>query len=142
MSELNSKVLLALAKVIDPELRRPITDLGMVGAIEGTEESFSVTVKLTVSHCPQADYLETETKKALAASFPIDSFQVLMSVMTAEELADLKLKLRDGKEPKANPFTEGTATKVFLIGSGKGGVGKSSITVNVAVELAKQGYEV
>jgi len=142
MSELNSKVLLALAKVIDPELRRPITELGMVGDITVTDDSFSVTIKLTVSHCPQANYLETETKKALATSFPEDSFQVLMSVMTAEELAELKLKLRDGKEPKANPFTEGTATKVFLIGSGKGGVGKSSITVNVAVELAKQGYEV
>jgi ATP-binding protein involved in chromosome partitioning len=142
MSDLNSKVYLALAKVIDPELRRPITELDMVDLIEGTEDSFSVTIKLTVSHCPQADYLETAANAALADSFPKDSFEVLMSVMTKEELAALKLKLRDGKEPKSNPFTEGTATKVFLIGSGKGGVGKSSITVNIAVELAKQGYEV
>ena len=142
MSELNSKVFTALAQVIDPELRKPITELGMVGDISGDSSSFEVTIKLTVSHCPQADYLETETKNALANSFSSDSFQVLMSVMTAEELAELKLKLRDGKEPRSNPFVEGTATKVFLIGSGKGGVGKSSITVNVAVELAKQGYEV
>jgi len=142
MSNLNSKVYLALEKVIDPELRRPITELDMVDLIEGTEDSFSVTIKLTVSHCPQADYLETAANAALDDSFPKDSFEVLMSVMTKEELAALKLKLRDGKEPKANPFTEGTATKVFLIGSGKGGVGKSSITVNIAVELAKQGYEV
>lgn len=142
MSELNSKVSVALAKVIDPELRRPITELGMVGKISGTEDSFKVTIKLTVSHCPQAEYLETSVNEALEEVFSKDSFQVLMSVMTQEELAELKLKLRDGKEPKSNPFTEGTATKVFLIGSGKGGVGKSSITVNIAVELAKQGYEV
>ena len=142
MNDLNSKVYLALAKVIDPELRRPITELDMVGPIEGTEDSFTVSIKLTVSHCPQADYLETAANAALSESFPKDSFEVLMSVMTKEELAALKLKLRDGKEPKSNPFTEGTATKVFLIGSGKGGVGKSSITVNIAVELAKQGYEV
>jgi ATP-binding protein involved in chromosome partitioning len=142
MNELESRVYQALAKVVDPELRRPITDLGMVGVISGSADSFEVTIKLTVSHCPQADYLENATMNALAQEFSKDTFQLLMSVMTAEELAELKLKLREGKEPKTNPFTEGTATKIFLIGSGKGGVGKSSITVNLAVQLAKQGFEV
>ena len=142
MSDLNSEVYVALGQVIDPELRRPITELGMVGEIKGDAASFEVTIKLTVSHCPQADYLEQEVTKALTTSFTQSNVTVKMSVMSQAELAELKLKLRDGKEPKANQFVAGSSTKVFLIGSGKGGVGKSSITANIAVELASQGYEV
>ena len=141
MSELEARVLTALATVIDPELRQPITDLGMVGKLVGDENNFTVEIKLTVSYCPQATEIETEVNQVLENEFGSNA-KAKMSVMSKEELDALKLKLRNGVAPRTNPFGEGSITKVFLIGSGKGGVGKSSITVNLAVELAKRGFEV
>jgi ATP-binding protein involved in chromosome partitioning len=141
MSEISSKVNQVLAKVIDPELRRPITELGMVGDVQITDSGISVVIKLTVSHCPAAEQIETDVSAALSAEFG-EGFSISMQVMTAAELATLKSALRGSAEPRTNPFTTGTATRVFLFGSGKGGVGKSTITANVAVELAGHGYEV
>lgn len=142
MSTLQDRALAALSLVIDPELRKPITELDMVGAISGSENEFSVEIKLTVSHCPQATQIEARVNEVLAKEFPQSVLEVVMKVMTKEELDSLKVKLRGGREPKSNPFGVGSSTKVFLIGSGKGGVGKSSLTVNLAVELAKQGFDV
>ena len=133
----------ALSKVIDPELRRPITELGMVGEItEG--ERIEVVVKLTVSACPAADRIEAEVTEALVAvsakhGKPIGA---KMTVMTAEERDQLKKTLLGSRAPRTNPFDAETLTKVFLIGSGKGGVGKSSITANLAVALASQNFRV
>lgn len=141
MSEINSRVIKALSQVIDPELRRPITELGMVGDIQETGSGLSVAIKLTVSHCPMAEQIEANVSKVLNAEFG-DAVTVQMQVMTAGELNELKAQLRGSAEPKSNPFTVGSSTRVFLFGSGKGGVGKSTITANVAVELASQGYEV
>lgn len=142
MTELVTRVNTALDGVIDPELRKPITQLDMVGEIQGDLESLSVEIKLTVSHCPQATQIEEQVGQALATEFPDSQVAVKMSVMSKEELDALKVKLRGGRAAKTNPFDAGTTTKVFLIGSGKGGVGKSSLTVNLAVELAKQGFDV
>lgn len=123
----------ALDLVIDPELRLPITQLDMV-EIAGSE----VTIKLTIAGCPAAVSIEADVKKALADL----EATVIMSVMTKPERDDLKLKLRNGKAPRQNPFDETTLTRIYLIGSGKGGVGKSTITANLAVELAKQNFRV
>jgi ATP-binding protein involved in chromosome partitioning len=142
MSSLKDRVDTALSMVIDPELRKPITELDMVGVVEGDEKKLSVEIKLTVSHCPQATQIEAMVKEALSNEFGSEVITVVMSVMTAEELDNLKNKLRGGRAPKSNPFGVGSLTQVFLIGSGKGGVGKSSLTVNLAVELANQGFEV
>lgn len=142
MSGLQESVLAALSAVIDPELRKPITELDMVGAISGSDSQFSVEIKLTVSHCPQATEIETKVNEVLGNEFPNSVIDVVMNVMTKAELDALKIKLRGGREPKSNPFGVGSATKVFLIGSGKGGVGKSSLSVNLAVELANQGFDV
>ena len=142
MTELETRVSSALNLVIDPELRKPITQLDMVGDIAGQLDNFSVEIKLTVSHCPQANQIEEQVSQALSNEFPAAQVEVKMTVMSKEELDALKIKLRGGREAKSNPFDAGTSTKVFLIGSGKGGVGKSSLTVNLAVELAKQGFEV
>jgi ATP-binding protein involved in chromosome partitioning len=141
MSEINSRVIKTLSQVIDPELRRPITELGMVGEIAEKSSGISVAIKLTVSHCPAAEQIETNVSKVLIAEFG-DVVTVQMQVMTADELNELKAQLRGSLEPKSNPFTAGTSTRIFLFGSGKGGVGKSTVTANVAVELASQGYEV
>jgi ATP-binding protein involved in chromosome partitioning len=122
----------ALAKVIDPELRLPITELGMVGEITDT----SVTIKLTITACPAADRIEREVKAV------VGDMDVIMTVMTPEEREVLKTKLRAGRPPRVNPFDEQNPCKVYLIGSGKGGVGKSSITANLAVALADKGFAV
>ncbi len=122
----------ALAKVIDPELRLPITELGMVGEITDT----SVTIKLTITTCPAADRIEREVKAV------VGEMDVIMTVMTPEEREVLKTKLRAGRPPGVNPFDEQNPCKVYLIGSGKGGVGKSSITANLAVALADKGFAV
>ncbi|MFM6971937.1 MAG: P-loop NTPase [Rhodoluna sp.] len=123
----------ALDSVIDPELLRPITELGMVEFDEKL-----VTVKLTVAGCPAAVKIENDVRTAVS-SFDVD---VAMSVMTQAERDELKLKLRGGRPPRQNPFDQSSLTKIFLISSGKGGVGKSTLTANLAVELASQNFKV
>lgn len=140
MSSLEQRVVNALTKVIDPELRLPITELGMVGTITGDLNSFAVEIKLTVSHCPQSEYLLQQSSAAIDQEFGLGIGSVILSVMSKEELDELKQKLR-GPE-KSNPFGPGSSTRVILVGSGKGGVGKSTITANLAVSLASRGFQV
>jgi len=142
-------VFAALAKVIDPELRRPITELGMVGKItpfddevanSDADTKLGVEIKLTVVGCPAADRIRSDVEQALATVSTI--FEVNMTVMTADERAELKTKLLGGRALRTNPFGADTLTRIFLIGSGKGGVGKSSLTANLAVALAAKGLRV
>ncbi|MEN9956755.1 MAG: hypothetical protein RIR46_363 [Actinomycetota bacterium] len=142
-------VFAALAKVIDPELRRPITELGMVGKITPFDDevanslvdaALGVEIKLTVVGCPAADRIRSDVEQALATVS--ENYEVHMTVMTAEERAELKAKLLGGRALRTNPFGADTLTRVFLIGSGKGGVGKSSLTANLAVALAAKGLRV
>ncbi len=142
-------VFAALAKVIDPELRRPITELGMVGKITPFDDEaanwdadakLGVEIKLTVVGCPAADRIRGDVEQALATVST--NFEVNMTVMTADERAELKTKLLGGRALRTNPFGADTLTRVFLIGSGKGGVGKSSLTANLAVALAAKGLRV
>lgn len=142
-------VFAALAKVIDPELRRPITELGMVGKITPFDDevansdagaALGVEIKLTVVGCPAAERIRTDVEQALATVS--ENYEVNMTVMTADERAELKAKLLGGRALRTNPFGEDTLTRVFLIGSGKGGVGKSSLTANLAVALAAKGLRV
>lgn len=131
MSE--SAIKRALDKVIDPELRLPITQLDMVEIVDN-----SVTVKLTIAGCPAAKRIEADVRQAVQEF----GSNVIMSVMNQSERDALKVKLRNGKPPRHNPFDAETLTRVYLIGSGKGGVGKSSVTTNLAVQLASDGYRV
>lgn len=142
-------VFAALAKVIDPELRRPITELGMVGKITPFDDevansdagaALGVEIKLTVVGCPAAERIRTDVEQALATVS--ENYEVNMTVMTADERAELKAKLLGGRALRTNPFGQDTLTRVFLIGSGKGGVGKSSLTANLAVALAAKGLRV
>jgi ATP-binding protein involved in chromosome partitioning len=142
MSDNEQRVILALSKVIDPELRFPITDLDMVGNIVTGDTNVSVEIKLTVSHCPQAEYIQTAVGDELSTEFAGHEINIQMTVMSKEELDSLKLKLRGNKAPRTNPFGPGTSTRVILVGSGKGGVGKSTLTSNLAVELSRNGYRV
>ena len=138
---MSDKALAALAKVIDPELRRPITELGMVGEIAQSGSSVRAEIKLTIVGCPAAQSIERDVRQALESAF--EEVEVDMTTMTAQEREGLKVKLRGNKPIRHNPFAqEGSLTKVLFVGSGKGGVGKSTITANLAVALAQQGHNV
>lgn len=136
-----SKALGLLATVIDPELRAPITQLGMVGELTETQDSVAVEIKLTISGCPAAQSIERDVREALATGF--SEVSVKMLTMTREERQTLTAKLRGNKPMKFNQFAQKeNLTRVIFVGSGKGGVGKSSITANLAVALSRLGHKV
>jgi len=130
----------ALATVIDPELRRPITELGMVGNIDDASGATTVEIKLTVAGCPAAERIQLEVEQAVATV--VADAQVLMTVMSKAEREELKANLLGGRAARTNPFGADSLTRIFLIGSGKGGVGKSTVTANLAVALAAKGLRV
>ncbi len=134
----------ALAGVNDPEIKRPITDLGMVESVEIADDgAVQVTVLLTVAGCPMKDTINRDVTAAVSAVPGVTSVGIELGVMSAEQRAGLQEVLRGGQAQKEIPFAQpGSLTKVFAIASGKGGVGKSSVTVNLALALAKQGLKV
>lgn len=140
---MSEAILQALSKVIDPELRIPLTELDMVGKISVSDEGIAnVEIKLTITGCPAAKKIETETRQAVEQVSGIKQANIELTVMSTAEREALKAKLRSGKPAKHNPFDKDSLTSIYLIGSGKGGVGKSSITANLAVSLAAKGLRV
>ncbi len=132
----------ALARVIDPEIRRPITELDMVGDVAVDDAGVaSVELKLTIVGCPAATSIERDVHDAAASAPGVTSARVSVSVMTREERDALTEKLRGGR-PKALQFGPDSLTSIYAITSGKGGVGKSTITANLAVSLAARGLRV
>lgn len=134
----------ALATVIDPELRRPITELGMVESVSADDDgAVHVAVLLTIAGCPLR---ETITKDATDALFRVEGVtgvDVELKVMTQAQREALKEQLRGPGGQRGIPFTKPSSlTKVYAVASGKGGVGKSSVTVNLACALAAQGLRV
>jgi ATP-binding protein involved in chromosome partitioning len=134
----------ALASVRDPEIKRPITELGMVDHLEVDAAGLvRVTVLLTVSGCPMKDTIDRDVRSALGAVDGVTGVELTLGAMTPEQRAELQTTLRGGAPAKEIPFAQpGSLTKVFAIASGKGGVGKSSVTVNLALALAKAGRTV
>lgn len=133
----------ALSRVIDPELRLPLTELGMIGRAEVSDtDEVDIEVKLTVVGCPASDKIERDVRAAAAAIASEDAIRVSLSVMTEAERTALIEKLRAGKPPRTNPFDSETLTRIFLVGSGKGGVGKSTVTANLGVAMANRGLRV
>jgi ATP-binding protein involved in chromosome partitioning len=134
----------ALATVNDPEIRRPITELGMVDAVETDETGHvTVTVLLTVSGCPLKDTITRDVTNAVGKVPGVSSVDVTLGVMSDEQRGELKEKLRGGQAQREIPFARADSlTKVYAVASGKGGVGKSSVTVNLAVAMANQGLKV
>ncbi|MCX2746400.1 Mrp/NBP35 family ATP-binding protein [Arthrobacter sp. MI7-26] len=134
----------ALATVIDPELRRPITELGMLDSVEaGADGTVRVAVLLTIAGCPLRETITADATAALTRVPGVTGVEVELKVMTQEQRDALKERLRGTGGQRGIPFNEpGSLTKVFAVASGKGGVGKSSVTVNLACALAAQGLRV
>jgi ATP-binding protein involved in chromosome partitioning len=133
----------ALATVNDPEIKRPITDLGMVESVEVDEGVVKVRVLLTVAGCPLKDTINRDVTAAVGALDGVSRVEVDLGVMTAEQRGSLHEQLRGGQAQREIPFAQpGSLTKVFAVASGKGGVGKSSVTVNLALAMARAGRKV
>src|SRR5215210_6868616 len=135
----------ALATVQDPEINRPLTELGMVKDVRiGTDGAVRVEVYLTVSGCPMRETITNRVTTAVSAVPGVSSVAVGLDVMSDEQRAELRRAVRgtDAPEPVI-PFAQpGSLTRVYAVASGKGGVGKSSVTVNLAAALAKRGLSV
>src|SRR4051812_23875263 len=141
---LTEQVRAALATVNDPEIKRPITDLGMVDTLDiDPAGGVRLTVLLTVSGCPLKDTINRDVNAAVRAVPGVTDVDLTLGVMSAEQRAGLKDLLSDGKAQREIQFAQpGSLTKVFAVASGKGGVGKSSVTVNLAIAMAGQGLKV
>ncbi len=134
----------ALATVIDPELRRPITELGMLESVEASPDgTVRVVVLLTIAGCPLRETITADATAALGRVAGVTGVDVELKVMTQPQRDALKERLRGAGGQRGIPFNEpGSLTKVFAVASGKGGVGKSSVTVNLACALAARGLRV
>lgn len=134
----------ALATVKDPEIHRPITELDMVKSVEIHDDgTVSVGIYLTVAGCPMRGRIEKDVADAVSKVPGVTGVKVTLDVMSDEQRKALQAKLRGGHAEKEIPFAKpNSLTKVFAVASGKGGVGKSSITVNLAAAMAAQGHKV
>ncbi|MGO3394213.1 Mrp/NBP35 family ATP-binding protein [Glutamicibacter arilaitensis] len=133
------ELLAALAIVHDPELRRPITELGMVESAVLSQGTATVKILLTIAGCPMRSTIQDEATAALQAVAGVQQVNVDLGVMDPQQRADLRESLASRRTPFSDPSS---LTRVIAVASGKGGVGKSSITANLACQLASQGLKV
>jgi len=141
-TELTDRVRSAVGAVTDPELRRPLSELDMLREITVDAGVADVGIALTIVGCPAADRIEREVRGAAAAVPGIDTVQVRVGVMSPDERRALTERLRGGRAAREMPFGPDSLTRVIAVTSGKGGVGKSTLTANLAVALAARGLRV
>ncbi len=138
----NDLIRKALGNVIDPELHKPLPELGMVESVDFSAGVAKIGILLTIVGCPMKDRLKADITKALSEIEEVKSIEVIFGVMNEEQRNNVKKLIRGGRE-KFIPFAQpDSLTRVLGIASGKGGVGKSSVTVNLAVAAAKRGLKV
>lgn len=136
--ELNDKIFKALEKVNDPDLNRSLVELDMIGDVIIEEDKVVVNLTLTTMACPLKSTMANDIKKEVGAIQGINEVEVVFGEMSKAQKEELVKKLNGGRDQK-EPFKD---TRVIAIGSGKGGVGKSTVTANLAVTLSKKGYKV
>jgi ATP-binding protein involved in chromosome partitioning len=133
----------ALATVDDPEIHRPITELGMVKSVVVVDGVADIGVYLTVVGCPMRETITKRVTEAVSRVPGITSVRVDLDVMSDQQRADMRKHLRGDAPEAVIPFAQpGSLTRVYCVASGKGGVGKSSVTVNLAAALAARGLSV
>jgi ATP-binding protein involved in chromosome partitioning len=141
MEPARDAIMAALSGVIDPELRKPVTELDMVRGIEIAGGDVVVTIALTVAGCPLRSSFQDQVHERVGAVPGVESVRLEFDVMTPDERAALTTKLRGGIEERKG-LSLAQSTRVIAVASGKGGVGKSSLTVNLAAALSRLGQQV
>ena len=141
---LSDAVQQALSHVIDPEIRRPITDIGMVRSVEVDSHGAAVVgIDLTTQGCPMRERITQDVENAALSVEGIGEVRIELGVMTEEQREELRSTLRGGKPEPVISFTQpGNMTQIYAVASGKGGVGKSTVTVNLAAAMARSGLKV
>ena len=132
-------VLEALSRVIDPELRRPITELDMVRGIEIDSGRVAITIALTIAGCPLRASFEDQVEREVGVLDGVESVQLAFDVMTPDERAALTQKLRGGVTERSKGISLDASTRVLAVCSGKGGVGKSTLSANLAAAFSRLG---
>jgi ATP-binding protein involved in chromosome partitioning len=141
-SEITQAIHRALATVSDPELHRPLPDLGMVESVAFNNGIAQIKILLTISGCPMRERLHNDVLSAVSQVPGVSSVELEFGVMNETQRDNVKKLLRGGRE-KFIPFAQpDSLTRVWGISSGKGGVGKSSVTVNLAAALSSRGFKV
>src|ERR671910_5194 len=142
MSPSREAILTALEQVIDPELRRPVTELQMVRDIRIDGGDVVVVIALTVAGCPLRDSFQKQVAEALAPVAGVERVGLEFDVMSPDERAALTERLRGGVTGRSKVFSLDRGTRVLAVASGKGGVGKSTLSVNLAAAFARLGQQV
>src|SRR5690606_37053673 len=140
MSDTVSLIRDALGRVIDPEIRKPITELDMVRAVSVDGNVATVSIALTIVGCPAADRIEADVRAAALSIDGVSDVRVEVGVMSPAERTALTERLHGAR--RGSQFTADSLTRVYAVTSGKGGVGKSTVTANLAVALAARGLKV
>lgn len=132
----------ALSTVKDPELHRSITELEMVESIEVDGGTVTLRILLTIAGCPMKDRLESDIRSAVSSVSGVASINLTFGAMSQEQRDKVKAIMRNGRERHIVFAQPDCLTRVIAVASGKGGVGKSSITANLAVAAAARGFKV
>ncbi len=136
------EILTALSRVIDPEIRKPVTELDMVRAIEIDGGAVTVTIALTVVGCPLRNSFQEQVAREVGSVPGVATVKLEFGVMSPDERAALTTRLRGGRSEEERTIQLDPRTRVIAVASGKGGVGKSSLTVNLAAALSSLGRKV
>ncbi|WP_344023772.1 Mrp/NBP35 family ATP-binding protein [Pseudonocardia kongjuensis] len=143
-STVSEAVRAALGTVEDPEIHKPITELGMVKSVDVTDDGTArIGVYLTVAGCPMRETITARVTEAVTKVPGVERAEVELDVMSDEQRTELRRSLRGDSDEPVIPFAQpGSLTRVYCVASGKGGVGKSSVTVNLAAAMARRGLKV